>query len=103
MTPATHALGAVVEDRIAELIGRRFWYRTTLSWAAPSLKPVYSSMYREWTIELRSLLALRRRARNIARAAEVARTAEQDRRMATYMDRHGGYEGLSDEMELGMI
>ena len=81
MTPETHALALLVEERIRTLIAFRRWHRTRSDF----LRPYFADMAREDRTELRALLRLRRKARDIARAAEVARTQAVDAGVATWV------------------
>jgi len=77
MTPYEHALTVLVGERIAELIRFRTWYRRQAL-----LRPYFIDMENADRNELKTLLRLRREARNIARAAQV----EQDRAVDAWKD-----------------
>jgi len=94
-TTQAHALAVLVESRIEQLVKFRRWYRTT----AGSLRKLYPDLEAADRIELRALLKIRREAKRAAYQAQV----EQDRALDHYIERHGGRQGLADEIELGMI
>ena len=76
-----HALATAVAQRIEDLILYRSWFRSTA--AAMHIRIAFADFEREYTLELRALLRIRRAARNIARAAQV----EQDRAVDAWKDR----------------
>ena len=59
-----HALALVVEERIATLSSYRRWFRVS-----PLMRRAMGGLEMEYRAELRSLMALKWRARGIARAA----------------------------------
>jgi hypothetical protein len=59
-TAADHALRVVIEERIAELLRWRRWYRARPDWAS------FMGLAQQHAAELRALLRLRRVARRLA-------------------------------------
>ncbi len=77
MTPYSHLLTIHIEERIRALWVYRRWHRNQ----SPHLRQVFDPLAREYAMEARALLKVRRQARNEWRRAEVARTNEYDRRL----------------------
>ncbi len=82
MTPQTHALALLVEDRIEQLTNYRRWFR-----ASPIMRRAIPSVNAEYKAELHALLRLRWRARKIARDAQVAQSTAVDAGVAEWMAR----------------
>lgn len=80
MTPEDHALTVLVKARIKDLAMYRRWYRAL---ATPGTRAAFASLDREYKAELRSLLRLRRQARQMARQAQI----EQDRAVDAWKER----------------
>lgn len=69
-----HALAIGLDNKIGELIRFRKWHRTRSAF----LRPYFADLERNDRILLRGLLALRREAKRVARAAEVAQSTAVD-------------------------
>lgn len=82
MTPYSHALSVVVDERIRELADYRHWFRRL----SPSLQSAFRPLDTEYRAELVALLRLRRKARLAYRAAEVGRTRAIDARIERVLD-----------------
>ncbi len=93
MDPFEHVLSVAFEDRAGDLVAYLRWYRRQSPVIRSSMAPIVA----EYRFELKALLAIRRKAKT------AWRTAERDRRIASWIERHGGYEGVSDSIELGLI
>jgi len=80
-TTQAHALAVLVEEEIASLIRFRRWHRTR----SAILRPYFADMEKADRASLRTLLRIRRAARNVARKAEVARTYAEDAAVERWM------------------
>ena len=93
MSPYSHALSVLVEERVAELVNYRRWFRRL----SPTLQAAFRQLASAYRAELVALLRLRRKACAAYRTAEVERTRAIDARIEHVLDYVDAGAGCDDE------